>query len=307
MLEEVISLSESIGADAKSPLFESMTPEYWLVMRSLHARTCLHARGVLALLTNGLVDPAWSQWRDCHESATISRFIADSPEMALRYMNFTVVNKHQMAKELLDIRSNQAPGKEELDSLKEMADEVLRSLEKDYGHSLSSPNYGWSGLRNFKAIEAAVSKNDQWNPRGEYRLAGERSHAAPNAGEPLRVGDGSLVFVVGPMNSGLTGPTDLTAITVAQATEALLQNAESDGDDAKKLLEIQVKGRVLGAMAWMADPEISCAECGGYIEGASPPELIPEESRPGPCYCGKRHRRRADWSTRKKSQGSESC
>ena len=59
MLEEVISLSESFGAEAGEPRFKSMTDEYWLVMGSLHARTCLHARGVLLLLTYGIVDPAW--------------------------------------------------------------------------------------------------------------------------------------------------------------------------------------------------------------------------------------------------------
>ena len=122
MLEEVISLSESLGAEARSSRFESMTDEYWLVMRSLHARTCLHARGVLALLANGLVDPAWPQWRVCHELATIARFISDSPEMAPRYLNFTYVNKYQLANELCEIGSDQAPGKAELDNLNKLAD-----------------------------------------------------------------------------------------------------------------------------------------------------------------------------------------
>ena len=304
MLEKVISLSESLGAEAGSPRFGSMTDEYWLVMRSLHARTCLYARGVLALLTNGLVDPAWSQWRDCHESATIARFIADSPEMAPRYLEFTYVNKYKLAKELYDIRSNQAPTRAELDHLEKLADEVKQDLKRDYGRSGISNYYGWSGLGDFKDIEAEVSKGDAWNPRGEYMFSGERIHAAPNAGEPIQEESGRLVFVVGPMNSGLTGPADLTSITVSRATVALLQNAESDDKDLEKMREIQIKGRALGAIAWMVDPEISCPECGGYVQGASPPELIPEESRPDPCYCHKRHRRRADWVYRRRSTSS---
>ena len=57
VLEEVISLSESLGEDPTSPRFEAMDETYWAVLRSLHSRTCLHARSVLALLSTGLVDP----------------------------------------------------------------------------------------------------------------------------------------------------------------------------------------------------------------------------------------------------------
>ena len=297
MLEEVISLSESFGADSRSPRFESMTDEYWIVMRSIHARTCLHARGVLALLTNGLDDPAWVQWRVCHESATIARFIAAAPEMAHRYLNYSYVNKYHLAKKLYEIGSNQAPGQAELNNLKKLADQVQQELEKDYGRSRSSINYGWSGLSSFTHIEAEVSHGDVWNPRGEYILAGERTHAAPNAGEPFRADDGRRVFVVGPKNSGLTGAADLTSIAVTRATMALLLKASCDQNDLKDLQKLEIKSRLPGAMAWMVDPAIFCPNCGGHVKEASPPELIPEERRPKPCSC-EGSRRRADWVSR---------
>ena len=294
MLEEVISLSESLGAEARSSRFESMTDEYWLVMRSLHARTCLHARGVLALLANGLVDPAWAQWRVCHEIATIARFISDSPEMAPRYLNFTYVNKYQLANELCGIGSNQAPGKAELDNLNKLADQVKQDLRKVYGRSGISNYYGWSGLGSFKDIMAEVSKGDSWNPRGEYMLAGERIHGAPNAGEPFKEDGGRLVFVVGPKNSGLTGPVDLTSIAITRATIALLLNASCSRQDLNKLRELSIKSRLPGALGWIVDPQIICTRCGGYLKGASPPELIPEEQRTKPCTCVKARRRRAN-------------
>ena len=293
MLEEVISLSESLGADARSSRFESMTDEYWLVMRSLHARTCLHARGVLALLANGLVDPAWPQWRVCHELATIARFISDSPEMAPRYLNFTYVNKYQLANELCEIGSDQAPGKAELDNLNKLADQVKQDLRKVYGRSGISNYYGWSGLGNFKDIETEVSKGDAWNPRGEYILAGERTHGAPNAGEPFKEDGGRLLFVIGPKNSGLTDSVDLTSIAVTRAAIALLVNASCSQEDLNNLRELTIKSRLPGTMGWMVDPEIFCLRCGGYLKGASPPELIPEERRPNPCACVKARRRRA--------------
>ncbi len=285
ILEEVVSLSESLGTDANSPRFETMNVDYWLVIRSLHSRTCLHARAVLALLNNGLVDPAWGQWRICHEAATIARFIADNPEMAARYMRYSLVNKYHLARELYEQKHSEAPEKSELDNLERLADTVQQELHKAYGHSPSSRDYAWSGLRGFKDIEAAVSKQDAWNPRGEYILASERVHSAPNAGEPLKVDGERRVFVVGPKNSGITGPADLSSISVTKATMALMVNASPSKDDEERVLELASKSRLPGAMCWLVDPEIFYSKCEGYVLGALPPEIVPEKNRPAPCSC----------------------
>ncbi len=284
-LEEVISLSESLGADPSSSRFEAMNETYWLVLRSLHSRTCLHARSVLALLSNGLVDPAWGQWRICHESSTIASFIANTPEMAPRYMRYSLVNKYHLARELFDSGHKEAPTKPELDELKEIAAAVQQDLLKAYGHGSSSKNYAWSGKGSFRDIEAAVFQGAAWNPRGEFILASERIHSAPNAGEPLEVGEQSRVFVVGPINGGLTGPADLTSLSIMVATEALMQNASYMTDDKEKLEELATTSRIIGAMCWILDPEIFCHNCGGYVLGASPPDLIPINKRPEPCAC----------------------
>ncbi len=285
ILEEVISLSESLGADPTSPRFEAMEGTYWLVLRSLHSRTCLHARSVLALLSNGLVDPAWGQWRICHESSTIATFIANTSEMASRYMRYSVVNKYRLANELYDSGHKEAPTKLELDELKRMADAVQQDLRKAYGREPTSRDYAWSGLGSFRQIEAEVFCGDAWKPRGEYILASERVHSAPNAGEPLEVGDNHPVFLVGPINGGLTGPADLTSLSVMAATEALLLNASCTTEDEEKLEELAVKCRMIGVMCWILDPEILCHDCGGYRLGASPPDEIPIGERPEPCSC----------------------
>ena len=285
ILEEVISLSQSLGADPTSPRFATMEGAYWLALRSLHSRTCLHARAVLALLSNGLVDPAWAQWRICHESSTIARFIANTPEMAYRYMRYSVVNKYRLANELFVSGHEEAPTRPELDELKRMADAIQHDLRKAYGRELASRDYAWSGLRSFKDVEDRVFCGDTWKPRGEYILASERIHSAPNAGEPREVGDNPPVFPVGPTNSGLTGPADLTSFSVMVATEALLQEASRTAADEEKLEELAVKSRTVGVMCWILDPEILCHDCGGYRSGASPPYEIPADQRPQPCSC----------------------
>ena len=285
LLEEIISLSESLGADPTSARFETIDRMYWHALRSLHSRTCLHARSVLALLSYGLVDPALAHWRICHESSTIARFISDSPEMASRYISYAVVNKYHLANELYDAGHEDVPTKPELDELKTMADAVQQDIEQAYGHPIKSRDYAWSGLRTFRDIEAAVFQDHDWNPREEYILASERVHSAPNAGEPLEVGDNNSVFLVRPIDSGLTGPADLTAISLMTAADALMSNAAWTVEVEEKIKELLVKGKMVGAVCWAVDPYIICQDCGGYRLGASPPDLIPTDERPEPCSC----------------------
>ena len=256
--------------------------------RSLHSRTCLQARSVLALLSNGLVDPAWGQWRVCHESSTIATFIANNPEMAFtrsRYMRYSFVNKYHLAKELYDAGHGEAPSNTELEDLRELADSVQKDFQSTYKRKGGSRNYAWSGLSSFRDIEAAAFQGWEWNPRGEYILASGQIHSEPNAVEPLDVGDNPPVFLVGPTDSGLTGPADVTSMSIVRATLALMLNASCSAEDAEKLEELVVKSRIVGAMCWLLDPEIICYNCGGYIPGAFPPDLIPIDARPEACSC----------------------
>ena len=271
MLEEIISLSESLGADSTSPKFQAMDGTYWLVLRSLHSRTCLHARSVVALLSNGLVDPAWAQWRICHESSTIAAFIANTPEMASRYRRYSIVNKYHLAKELYDAGHGEAPTEAEFEELKRRADAERNDLRQIYEHRPTSKNYGWSGLGNFRQMEDAVFQGAVWNPRGEYILASERIHSAPNAGEPHEVEDDLRVFVVGPIDGGLTGPVDLTSLSIVAATKALMLNALHTVEDEETVQELAVKSRKVGTLCWVRDPAIFCHICGGFVPGASPP------------------------------------
>ena len=288
MLEEIISLSESFGATGSAQRFQTMDETYWAVLRSLHSRTCLHARAVLTLLSNGLVDPALAQWRVCHESSTIARFIANDPKMAPRYINFSYVNKYHLARQLHDADHPEALDKAEFEELKEIAVALLSELRKIYGHEFKPKprdNYAWAGPGGFRKIEDAVFEGFDWGPRGEYILASERIHSAPNAGEPLDVDDGRRVFLVGPMNSGLTGPADHTSLSILVATEALLLNALRTAEDEEVLMDLAIRRRAIGVLCWLRDPAIFCRDCEGYVPGASPPEEIPEEYRLEPCRC----------------------
>ena len=200
-------------------------------------------------------------------------------------MKYTFVNKHRLAKDLFDRRHPQAPTARELNQLKDLADQIEEELREAYGRLPRSNDYAWSGLRSFRDIETEVCRSEGgFQLRGEYIRASERVHAAPNAGEPVELSDGTEVFPIGPVDFGLTGPADLISISVMGATEALLRNAVLTPRDEERLLELTVEARMVGVLSWLSDPGIICQECGGYSQG-SPPEGIPPENRPEPCSC----------------------
>ena len=285
MLEEIISVSESLGADPKSSTFETMDKTYWQAVRSLHSRTCLHARSVLALLSFGLVDPALAQWRICHESATIASFIAESPEMASRYILFSTVSSSQLVKELRDAGDEWVLAMSELDEVESLAKDVREHIEKTYGGRRRGRDYAWSGLGSFREIEAKVFQGEKRKPRVEYLLASQQIHAAPNAGDPFVLGGGPPIFPVRPVDFGLSGIISLTSLSIVQVTEALMGNAAKTTEDGAKKNDLAVKCLTVGPMCWAVDPVNFCQDCGGYKPIASPPNFIPKSEIPKPCSC----------------------
>ena len=289
-LEEIFSLCESFGAVGSAQRFlmadEIYNETYWAALRSLHSRTCLHARAVLTLISNGLIDPAWAQWRICHESSTIANFIASRPVMARRYIIYSYVNKYHLAKHLRDTGHPEALGKSKFAELEEIAEAVLGELQEVYCRKFKPrESYAWSGLGNFREVENAVFEGTDWKPRGEYIMASERIHAAPNAGEPRDADDGHRIFLVGPTNMGLAGPVDLASFSVLEATKALVLNASLTAEDEKVLEAIAIKRRAIGVLCWLRYPAIFCQNCGGFVPGALPPEEVPKGDRPEPCSC----------------------
>ena len=285
LLEEIISISESLAADPTSPTFETMDKMYWQAIGSLHSRTCLHARSVLALLSYGLVDPALAQWRICHESSTIANFIAKSPEMASRYIQFSVVNKSHLVEELYDAGDEWALATSARDEALGKAKDVREDIRKTYGRKVPGKNYSWSGLQWFKEIETMVFQSEKFNPRAGYLLASQIIHSSPNAGEPVDLGDGLPRFMVKPIDFGLSGPIDLTSLSIVHVTQALMRNAAITAEDRVEQNELAAKCRSVGPLCWAADPVNFCQDCGGYKPISSPPDFVPMSKIPKPCSC----------------------
>lgn len=285
--EQTITLAQSFGADPTASRFNCMDAEYWGALRGLHSRTCLHARAVLALLTNGLVDPAWVQWRVCHEAATIALFIANDPDMAPRYLRHSQVNAYHLAQTLYNTDHHDSPSKSELERLASSADSARSEHKRDYGQLPKSRDYSWSGFGTFADIEASVQADWLWKARSEYVFASEIVHAAPKATRPSTDHRGNMIFAVGPTNAGLTGPADLTCLSLMHASLALMQNASVAEEDTRRLQKFIDMRRLVGRICWLSDPAIFCQDCGGHVLEASPPEEIPDADKPAPCSCNR--------------------
>ena len=285
LLEEIISISESLGIDPTSSTFGAKDEMYWLALRSLHSRTCLNARSVLALLSFGLVDPALAHWRICHESATIASFIATFPEMASRYLQFSPVSRSRLVKELQDTGDEWILDTSEIDEIQDKAKDVREQLKETYDVPRSAGNYAWSGLGSFAEIEDMVFQGEKWKPRLDYLLASQLIHSAPNAGAPPVMRDGLPIFPVEPVESGLSGPIVLTSISIDQVTKALMQNAPRPTEDRTKTNDLEAKCLTVAPMSWEADPLNFCQDCSGYKPFAAPPDYVLLSEGQIPCSC----------------------
>ena len=283
--EKTIALAESFGVNPRAPYFKSSSDDYWLALRSLHSHTCLHARAVLVLLTNGLVNPAWVQWRVCHEAATIALFIADHPETAHRYLQHAPIEKDHLAQSMIKTSHPDAPPKNDVRNLKKLAQATKRSLKQEYDSNINSRNYSWSGLSSFAQIEAEVQGGWRWQTRPEYIFASQHTHAAANVSMPTESEYGSQGFITGPTNGGLTGPADLTCLSLMQATLALMTEASTLPENDVDLLRLEKLVQIVGVSFWLGDPLIICSRCGGFFDGANPPEELNSAKRPQPCNC----------------------
>lgn len=195
-----------------------------------HAKSCLIASEILCLLKNGYPDGAESRWRSLHEVAIISNFIRENGlDCAERYWFHHITETMNQMKKILkhEKRLNlieSIPSIEECDLCKNMVDKLVNKYGKRY-----LEQYGWANeaLGNPKAkvtfanIELKTGM-DHWRPY--YSLASHHIHAS-SKGMYARLGLSECsqeCLLVGQSNSGMVEPAHSTAISLAQATVAVL-------------------------------------------------------------------------------------
>jgi hypothetical protein len=190
----------------------------------VHARACLVANEILALLRAGYASGAHARWRTLHELASVAYFLSEhGQDVAERYLEHDVIQAYKGA--LLHRRYADALAEEQL------ADEEFASLKAERGQLVSKygtnfkNDYGWSAEalgsdgKSFAAIEMAVGLD---HLRPYYRMASNAVH--PNIRGSffdLGVRQDEHILLVGPSPNGLADPGAGACRSLLQTTVCL--------------------------------------------------------------------------------------
>jgi hypothetical protein len=198
----------------------------------LHARACLIASEVQALLRTGHASGANARWRAMHELVVVAFFIKEhGPEMARRYLLHDGIESYRAAVEyqrFAEELNHQPMGDDELAE----HEQVFNALRDEFGRAYTEP-YGWAATAfgrapRFREIEESVEFS-KWRPY--YRMASHTVHAGPKALRfDLGLLDRTNMMLAGPSNAGLTDPGHSMCISLGQVTVALLTTDPEIGD-----------------------------------------------------------------------------
>ncbi|HEX4435658.1 MAG TPA: DUF5677 domain-containing protein [Solirubrobacteraceae bacterium] len=191
----------------------------------LHARSCLVADEVIALLRGGFASGAHARWRTAHEIAVVGFFISGhGQETAERYLLHDAV---ESARAAIDYQQHASKLGYQPFSAEEIAsiEDAVATLVARFGGPYYR-QYGWAAavLDNpkptFRDLEATVSLD---HLRPYYRMASHPTHAGPK-GIVFDLGlSGQDVMLAGPSDGGLADPGQSIAISLLQITTALLR------------------------------------------------------------------------------------
>jgi len=234
LFETIVILSEEYGAVFNRRHLKNAAEErnvVFKVLTSLHARSCLTASEVGALLRSGYAGGALTRQRTLHELAVVGYLIREhGQDLARRYLDHETIESAKAANDYQ--RNYRRLGYEPLE--KRVIDQLRQrrnTLIRQYGDHFDDP-YGWADyiLRKrhhredkrftFTDLEAAVHLE---HLRPYYRMASHGTHAGPK-GDNFNVGNlrPRKIMLAGPSNAGLADPGHGTLISLLQCTTTLL-------------------------------------------------------------------------------------
>lgn len=193
-------------------------------IRHLHSKAILISREILHLCRGGYPDGALARWRSLHEVSTIATFLKGNRQLSGRYLasfDFRAVKAAEQLNIFSDRANLQPFSEDEIREMKSRRDShsIPDNLAADYEWARPGLNIPEKRPVRFSDIEERVGL-DHWRPR--YRWASQHTHA------PYRPLNNTLgeaesvvpVFLIGPSNSGMVDPLQMTAISLSVADGA---------------------------------------------------------------------------------------
>lgn len=230
-LRMLLTIAREFGSEANSDLRRpDMGDEKHLidVLTRLHARACQITCEVECLLSGGFSDGAMARWRSLHEVAVVALFTSKhGAECAERYTYHQFVESRKAAKnyERCQTRLGYKPIPEsELEEIERQYQFVLekygRQFREQYGWARPYLNVSEKACVKFSDIETAAGID---HLRAHYQMASHNVHANPK-GVFFKLGliAESDVLLAGPSNAGLVDPGHASALSLIQASTALM-------------------------------------------------------------------------------------
>jgi hypothetical protein len=212
-------------------------------LRNLHAKALLITQEIVCLLKGGFADGALSRWRSLHEISVVSFFLAQhGDEATQRYLESFEIHAYKAM-----LQYNEYSKRAKLKKFKKREVEKKKVnyeiITGKYGDDILS-DYGWSAkFINKKRptlfdLEKSIGM-DHWRPY--YKWASHYTHPNHKPIETfLGLAESNVpTLLVGPSNSGLTDPAQLTAISLTNTTLSfLLLNPNFDQIVMVKIIQL---------------------------------------------------------------------
>ena len=228
LLRMLIVIAEDSGSDFNTEFRPQAARQNNFVFEavcSLHARAVLIAREIFCLLEGGIADGALARWRSLHEIAVVSGFLSERDnELAEKYLLAREAQTYKAIIEYQDRfpRTGLEPfGEEQIQQAKTLRDKLMQK----YGTAILR-DYGWAAEAlgknpTFRNLEEAVGLG---HLRPYFRWASDHVHSGykPHATFLGTSESPNPILLAGQSNSGLTEPAVQTALSLTQATAALL-------------------------------------------------------------------------------------
>jgi hypothetical protein len=195
----------------------------------VHARACLIASEIRALMVSGHASGALARWRSLHELAVVAFFVKEhGRDVAERYILHEAIRtakesdkfeRHHQA--LGEPPQDPADRKRVLDARDGLITRFGPAYKKDYGWAAGV----LSGDPTFDRIEEAVGLD---HLRPHYGMASHGVHAG-SKGMTFDIGrmgsaNYQAMMLAGPSNAGLADPGHCAAISLMHCTVALLNH-----------------------------------------------------------------------------------
>lgn len=245
--EHFLTACYEIGVHVHSteaPIRESLDDSLYGAIARIHARACLIASEIRALMFAGHASGALARWRTLHELAVICLFLSQhGSEAAERYMWSEVVKTAREARKYNVHSERLGMDPLEPDDLAVLESEAAQLVSR-YGKVIKG-DWGWASFflpnkpdqPNFTDVEKAVSL-DHWQPQ-----VGMAHHAVHGGfkGAIADIGTGPFryapIMLSGPSMRGLIVPADATLLDLYRCTMTFLFLTEG--------LESRVQGAAL--------------------------------------------------------------